>query len=58
MENAYIYQKLILPADASRQDASNGVRVAYVNIYDMWVKNRGGTSKNVIFSHGPKIYSE
>ena len=25
------YQKLILPADASRQDTSNGVRVAYVN---------------------------
>jgi hypothetical protein len=35
----HISQKLILPADASRQDASNGVRVAYVNFYDIWVKN-------------------
>ena len=35
----HISQKLILPADASRQDASNGVRVAYVNFYNMWVKN-------------------
>ncbi len=35
----YVYQKLILPADASQQDASNGVRVAYVNFEDMWVKN-------------------
>ncbi len=33
----HIYQKLILPADASQQDASNGVWVAYVNFYDMWV---------------------
>jgi len=32
-------QKLILPADASRQDTSNGVMVAYVNFYNMWVKN-------------------
>ncbi len=32
-------QKPILPADASRQDASNGARVAYVNFYNMWVKN-------------------
>jgi hypothetical protein len=34
-----MYQKLILPADASQQDVSNGVRVAYVNFYNMWVKN-------------------
>ena len=34
-----MYQKLILPADASQQDASNGVRVSYVNFYNMWVKN-------------------
>ena len=33
----HLSQKLILPADA--QDASNGVRVAYVNFYNMWVKN-------------------
>ncbi len=32
----HISQKLILPADASRQDASNGVRVAYVNFYHKW----------------------
>jgi len=32
-------QKLILPADAIRQDTSNGVRVASVNFYNMWVKN-------------------
>ena len=38
MGNACI-QKLILPADVSRQDTSNGVRVAYVNFYDIWVKN-------------------
>jgi hypothetical protein len=35
----HMYQKLILPADASRQDTLNGVRVAYVNLYNMWVKN-------------------
>ncbi len=35
----HVSQKLILPADASRQNASNGVRVAYVNFYNMWVKN-------------------
>ena len=35
--NLHISQKLILPAEASRQDASDGVRVrvAYVNLYDM-----------------------
>jgi hypothetical protein len=38
MGNACI-QKLILPAEVSRQDTSNGVRVAYVNFYDIWVKN-------------------
>ena len=32
-------QKQILPGNASRQDTSNGVRVAYVNFYNMWVKN-------------------
>jgi len=35
----HMSQELILPADVSRQDAPNGVRVAYVNFYNMWVKN-------------------
>ncbi len=28
-------QNIILPADASHQDASNGIRVAYVHFYNM-----------------------
>jgi hypothetical protein len=39
MENTY--QKLIISSDASRQDTSNGVRVAYVNFYHMWVLRQG-----------------
>jgi len=35
----HIYKNLILSSDASRRDASNGIRVAYVNFYNMWVKN-------------------
>ena len=33
----HIYKNLILSSDASRQDASNGIRVAYVNFYHKWV---------------------
>ena len=33
----HIYKNLILSSDASRQDASNGVRVAYVNFDHKWV---------------------
>ena len=35
----HIYKNLILSSDASRRDASNGIRVAYVNFYNMWVKD-------------------
>jgi len=35
----HIYKNLILSSDASRRDASNGVRVACENFYNMWVKN-------------------
>jgi len=35
----HIYKNLILSSDASRRDASNGVRVAFVNFYNMGVKN-------------------
>ena len=37
----HIYKKLILPADASCQDTSNGIRVAYVNFYEKWVLRQG-----------------
>ena len=32
-----IYINLILSTNVSQQDASNGVRVAYVNFYQKWV---------------------
>ena len=34
-----IYKNLILSSDASQRDVSNGIRVAYVNFYNLWVKN-------------------
>jgi hypothetical protein len=34
-------QNIILPADASLQDVSNGIRVACVNFYDIWVLRQG-----------------
>jgi hypothetical protein len=34
-------QNIILPSDISRQDVLNGIRVAYVNFYDMWVLRQG-----------------
>ena len=37
----HIYKNLILSSDASRQDASNGIRVAYVNFYHKWVLRQG-----------------
>jgi hypothetical protein len=33
----HIYKNLILSSDSSRRDASNGIRVAYVNFYHKWV---------------------
>ena len=36
MENTY--KNLILSSDASQRDVSNGIRVAYVNFYNMWAK--------------------
>jgi hypothetical protein len=33
----HIYKNLILSSDAPRRDASNGIRVAYVNFYNKWV---------------------
>jgi hypothetical protein len=37
----HLYKNLILSSDASRQDASNGIRVAYVNFYHKWVLRHG-----------------
>jgi hypothetical protein len=37
----HIYKNLILSSDASRRDASNGIRVAYVNFYHKWVLRHG-----------------
>jgi hypothetical protein len=37
----HLSQNIILPADASHQDASNGMRVVYVNFYNMWVLRQG-----------------
>jgi hypothetical protein len=37
----HISQYIILPADASRKEASNGIWVAYVNFYDIWVLRQG-----------------
>ena len=36
----HLSQNLILSSEASRQDASNGVRVAYVNFYNMWAYDK------------------
>ena len=53
----HIYQKLILPADASQQDASNGVRVAFVIFYDMRVKNMVN-SLPAIDGHDRQLFNE
>ncbi len=37
----HMYQNIILPADASCQDVSNGIWVADVNFYDIWVLQQG-----------------
>ena len=53
MENKYISKNLILSSDASRRDALNGIRVAYVNFYHKWVHD---TVKDYIeVTTNPKI---
>ena len=37
----HLYKNLILSSDASRRDASNGIRVAYVIFYHKWVLRQG-----------------
>jgi hypothetical protein len=41
----HMSQNMILPADVSHQVASNGIWVAYVNFYDIWVLQQGVVSR-------------
>ena len=36
-----LYKNLFISSDTSRQDVSNGVRVAYVNFDNKWVLQQG-----------------